>query len=148
VLGTTLIHFPDSSAEVFGNLAMPLGPGWYALVFGSGLFNASGSGASLRNNTDIGMPAYIGFQNGFGWGERASQEGKRFVIEGNVVPEPTAIAILIVPATFPFGRNLKRYSARNHDRRFGERLDVDGQRSKWLVDFPHLAVTGNRRRHV
>jgi hypothetical protein len=35
VLGTTLIHFPDPSAEAFGNIELPLDPGWYGLVFGT-----------------------------------------------------------------------------------------------------------------
>ncbi len=58
-LGSTLLTFPHPSAEVFGDLSLSLDPGWYALVFGSGLFEATGAGAAPRNNTDIGNPTYI-----------------------------------------------------------------------------------------
>jgi hypothetical protein len=96
VRGATLLTFPSASAEAFGQLDLTLEPGLYALVFGSGLFGATGAGASLRNNTEGGMPDYIGFQSGFGWGERASQGGKRFVIEGHFIPEPSAIVIAMI----------------------------------------------------
>jgi hypothetical protein len=99
VRGTTLLTFPDVSGEVFGELDLLLEPGWYALVFGSGLFNSTGAGASLRNNTDIGAPDYIGVQLGSGWGERASQDGKRFFVLGNIVPEPSGLIL----ATFMSG---------------------------------------------
>jgi hypothetical protein len=59
VLGSTLIEFPYPSSEVFGNLAVTLDPGWYAVVFGSGLFGATGFGAMPLNNPDIGTPTYI-----------------------------------------------------------------------------------------
>lgn len=103
VLGATLLTFPPTSAEVFGDLNLSLQPGWYALLFGSGLFNATGVGASLLNNTDVGTPDYIGFQFGFGWGERASQNGKRFLFEGVIVPEPRVPAQVIAAAIFILG---------------------------------------------
>ncbi|MDZ4659158.1 MAG: hypothetical protein SH868_16425 [Bythopirellula sp.] len=67
VLGSTVIAFPEPSAEVFGDLTLALDPGWYALVFGSGLIGASGDGAMPLNNPDIGNPTYIGYQLGTGW---------------------------------------------------------------------------------
>jgi hypothetical protein len=39
VVGTSLLSFPEPSDEVFGTLAKPLTPGWYALVFGSGMLD-------------------------------------------------------------------------------------------------------------
>lgn len=59
VVGSTLLTFPDPSAEVYGNLSVRLDPGWHALVFGSGLFDATAGGAALRNNPDFGDPSYI-----------------------------------------------------------------------------------------
>jgi hypothetical protein len=106
VRGVTLLTFPSVSAEVSSQLNVLLEPGWYALVFGSGLFNATGAGASLRNNMDIGMPDYIGFQMGFGWGERATQDGKRFVVLGNVVPEPISTVHTIWAVVLLFGRGI------------------------------------------
>lgn len=92
VLGSTVLTFPVPSDEVFGNLGLSLDPGWYALVFGSGLFGANGDGAAVRNGTDIGDPKYIAFQpaSAFGWINITSLPNHRFVIKGQVVPEPSA----------------------------------------------------------
>jgi hypothetical protein len=92
-VGVTTLTFPEPSAEVFGNLQLRLDPGWYALVFGSGLFGATGRGAAVLNNPDIGDPSYIAFQPGpgFGWDNLSSLfRNFRFVVEGRVVPEPSA----------------------------------------------------------
>jgi hypothetical protein len=58
VLGTTLLGAPDPSDNVAGNLALVLEPGWYALVFGSGQFGATGSGGALLNNTPVAGVVY------------------------------------------------------------------------------------------
>jgi hypothetical protein len=108
VCGATLLTFPNVSAEVFGELNLFLEPGWYALVFGSGLFNATGAGASLRNNIDVGSPDYIGFQLGFGWGERASQDDKRFLVFGNIVPEPTALILSAIASGLFLSLGMRR----------------------------------------
>ena len=91
VLGTTLLTVPDISDDIAGNLALELSPGWYALVFGSGLFGAEGDAAALLNNTDVGSPDYIGFLTGFGWGSRLP--GKHFFVTGEFVPEPSSFAL-------------------------------------------------------
>jgi len=94
VVGSTLLTFPAPSGEVFGTLSISLNPGWYAVVFGSDIFSATGSGGVVSNSTDIGTPDYIGFLNGFGWGTRSPS--KRFVIKGNIVPEPTVAVMLSI----------------------------------------------------
>jgi hypothetical protein len=101
VLGSTVLTFPNPSAEVFGNLSLSLDPGYYALVFGSGLFGATAEGTAIRNNPDIGAPTYIGWQPGAGWfnltGISTIFADHRFVVLGNVVPEPsTAILVLLI----------------------------------------------------
>lgn len=100
VLGSTLLTFPNPSAEVFGNLNLSLDPGWYALVFGSGLFGTTAGGAAIRNNPDIGNPVYIGWQPGavLGWSNLINPifRNHRFVIQGFVVPEPLAIDLIAV----------------------------------------------------
>ncbi len=95
VLGTATLTFPNPSSEVFGNLNLSLDAGWYALVFGSGLFGTSGDGAAPMNNPDIGSPAYIAFQPGsaFGWVNISTFRNHRFVVTGSVVPEPSTIAL-------------------------------------------------------
>lgn len=104
VLGATLLTFPNPSSEVFGELAVRLDPGWYALIFGSGLFGATGRGGALLNNPDIGTPDYIGHQPGFGWYDYSGLPGPfqnfRLVVEGNVVPEPSSIATVLVAVAF------------------------------------------------
>lgn len=96
VVGSTLINLPELSNEVHGSLSKSLSPGWYALVFGSGLFGASGSGGALNNGVDIGEPAYIAFQlgSGFGWSNlEGFLSNFRFVVQGDTVPEPKAMGL-------------------------------------------------------
>lgn len=101
VVGTTLLAFPESSNEVFGTMAEPLLPGWYALVFGSGFFESSGSGVALNNGVDIENPAYIAFQPGFGW---SNLEGFlsdfRFLVQGRFVPEPSTYCMAFLLLVF------------------------------------------------
>jgi hypothetical protein len=100
VVGQTLLSFPNTSAEVFGDLELPLGPGWYALVFGSGLFGATGRGAALANNPDIGTPSYIAFLPNSQWVDFSTLPGPfenfRLVVEGYFVPEPNSIIATLV----------------------------------------------------
>ena len=99
VLGHTLLTFPSPSAEVFGDLKLSLVPGWYALVFGSGLFGSHGDGAMPLNNPDIGSPTYIGFQPGPGWfnlsilSDVFQFKNYRFVVTGEAIPEPSTIIL-------------------------------------------------------
>jgi len=96
VLGATLLTFPVSSAEVFGQLPLSLDSGWYALVFGSGLFGATADGGAVRNGVDIEDPAYIAFQpaSAFGWVNITTFPNHRFVVKGAIVPEPAVLALV------------------------------------------------------
>jgi hypothetical protein len=100
VLGHTSLTFPTSSAEVFGNLELSLEPGWYALVFGSGLFSATAQGAAVRSGVDIGDPAYIGHQPGAGWFNLDTLplnfDNHRFIIKGVIVPEPSMLRLSLL----------------------------------------------------
>lgn len=112
VLGATLLTFPNPSAEVFGNLELHLDPGWYALVFGSGLFGATGWGGTLLNNPDIGNPSYIGFQPHAGWGNlNPVFRNFRFVVGGHMVPEPTTVGLVSILALL-FALNTRWLSQR------------------------------------
>jgi hypothetical protein len=97
VVGSAIVAFPAPSAEVFGNLSLSLQPGWYALVFGSGLFGATDAGAMPLNNPDIGNPSYIAWQTGDGWANLLTPifRNFRFVVEGRVVPEPTITSLIL-----------------------------------------------------
>lgn len=100
VLGVTLIDLPQQSAEVFGELSLQLSPGWYALVFGSDLFGATGGGGAVLNGQDFGMPSYITASEnipGIRWEEHSSNfRNMRFVVNGFQIPEPASLSILFV----------------------------------------------------
>jgi hypothetical protein len=105
VLGTTTLTFPNPSAEVFGDLELELDPGWYALVFGSGLFETNGSGGAVRNGMDIDDPSYIAFDPNLGWFNldifQTFFDNHRFVVRGTFVPEPNTLStILLLPIVF------------------------------------------------
>ncbi len=110
VLGSTTLDFPKTSAEVYGDLTLELEPGWYALVFGSGLFGSSGDGAMPLNNPDIGDPDYIARQLGTGWFDLSDLSDVRdfvdfrMVLTGQIVAEPSTIATLAFGSTFFFLR--------------------------------------------
>lgn len=95
VLGYTLLTFPTSSAEVFGQLERKLDPGWYAIVFGGGLFGATANGGAVRNGIDIGRPSYIAHGLNLNWYNLnifgAFFDNHRFVIKGAFVPEPSTV---------------------------------------------------------
>jgi hypothetical protein len=95
VLGHSLLTFPNPSAEVFADLSLELAPGWYALVFGSGLFEATASGGAVRNGTDIGEPSYIvALPAGTGWHDLTfSLPNHRFIVQGEIVPEASSVIL-------------------------------------------------------
>lgn len=91
VLGSALITFPEPSEEVFASLVVTLTPGWYAVVFGSGLFGSSGRGVAPENNPDIGSPSYF-FRDAGGTYRNASTGNKRFFL--TAIPEPSTALLL------------------------------------------------------
>ena len=100
VLGTAVIH-PAGPADSSSPLSLALSPGWYALVYGSGQFGASGIGFVPNTATDVGSPSYLFYTNGnagfsndsishvrlFVTGHPASQPG------GPVIPEPGSLVL-------------------------------------------------------
>ncbi len=107
VLGGTLLRLPNESGDVFGDLRVELQPGWYGLVFGGGyqgegLFGARALGAAMGTNDDIGTPSYFGYLSGFYWGPRLG--GTRYVITGQIVPEPLTLWAATVGSLIAFFR--------------------------------------------
>lgn len=100
VLGVTTITFPSPSAEVFGSLPLTLTPGWYGLVFGSGLFNTIDFGGAVRNGIDIGAPSYIAYNPNLAWFNLdlfgTFFDNHRFVVRGSFVPEPNAMQLALL----------------------------------------------------
>lgn len=113
VLGNATLIFPVLSEEAFGDLSISLVPGWYALVFGDGLFGVDGIGGGMPlNNPDIGTPTYIGFQpgNSVGWfkvsGFQTPLVDYRFVILGSIVPEPSTVCLVLIASLILINSNL------------------------------------------
>ena len=100
VLGHAELTFPVDSQEVFGDLSLFLDPGWYALVFGSGLFGTVNSGAMPLNNLDIEEPSYIAYVSSR-WKNLAPADGfafknYRFIVSGTIVPELSTFSLAIL----------------------------------------------------
>lgn len=96
VLGTAVLTFPIDSQEVFGDVSLDLGPGWYALVFGSGYFGTDGVGGMVLNNENIGDPTYLAWQRNFGaqWVDISEAFSNfRFVVTGEILPEPRTLVL-------------------------------------------------------
>jgi hypothetical protein len=93
VLGTTLLEFPNPSAEISAPLSVTLEPGHYALIFGTGLFGATGGGGGATlNNTPLGSVSWTSYNSPpEGW-RNVDLEGARFFITG--IPEPSSLALL------------------------------------------------------
>jgi len=82
VVATTTFFASSQSSDVLTPLDVVLEPGNYALVFGSGLFGASGSGYMPWNNleTPEGQGSFFRWDgDDMAW-QNSAQEGKRFVV--------------------------------------------------------------------
>ena len=105
VLGATTLSFTSPSSVAFGDLSLILRPGWYAVVFGSGLFGSDqfAVGAAIRNGQDAGSPSCIAWPPGLGWFDAqalfpGSFENNYFVVEGNYIPEPSSLSLALLAA--------------------------------------------------
>ncbi len=99
LIGVATADLPATSTEVFADLNVALNPGWYALVFGSGLFGAQGEGVAIRNGVDISDQSYIALQpqSGVPWVDLDSFiSGSRFIVVGSIVPEPSTLTFLLI----------------------------------------------------
>ncbi len=96
-LDSVLIDVPQGINEVSTALSFDLAAGNYAVVFGSGLFGASGDGPLDDSNTRLSNP--IGgsslFQSDFkgGW-DNISDRHVLIEVDGTSVPEPSSLALL------------------------------------------------------
>lgn len=124
-------QLPLLSAEVSGKLSLDLKPGWYALIFGSGLFGADGFGVAVRNGSDLDNPAYLGGQAtipDFWWDLPSMFTGQRFFIEGQEVPEPQANGLLT---------SCLMIGAAGLRLRIGRKQRLDGNFKKSASSRPH-----------
>lgn len=83
---------PATSADVLTPLSVLLAPGNYALIFGSAAFGATGTGRMPVPNLLLGTPSF--FRSSAGTWVNGGFTNTRFVVLGNVVPEPTTALLL------------------------------------------------------
>lgn len=112
VLASTTFN-PDSlSSDARTPLSVTLDPGNYELIFGSGLFGATGSGFMPSNNSDFSgaMYFYYSARNGGTWVD-GGISNTRFVVEANAIPEPSSavgtLAFSALSAVYLLQRQLK-----------------------------------------
>ncbi len=103
---------PTFSAVVTIPFSASLPAGTYAVVFGSGEFGATGSGAAPVNGTDIGTPSYF-FRNSANDFFNGITNNAYYVVNGTQVqaaaaPEPGSLALVGLAALFLTGRT-RRY---------------------------------------
>lgn len=99
------IFSPNATASDFKMpLSIVLNPGDYAVIFGSGLFGATGTAALINDNnvfipntfvfsTD-NIPPPTGFPLGRWNGPIQNYSSLRMSVEGNVVPEPSTFILI------------------------------------------------------
>lgn len=123
VLATTILTTSFPSSEILVPLSVTLDPGNYALVFGSGLFGASGVGAmpNYSDQSDIpptSLASYFTWSAGEGFnpprwrnGTEGGSSRTRFVVTGEFaepVPEPTSLVALLAGGALVAGSVLKK----------------------------------------
>jgi PEP-CTERM motif-containing protein len=98
-VATVVFRPPFPSDDILVPLSVKLNPGNYGLIFGLGQFGAVGGGGGMpENNIDIhGSAPYFAWVAGSAWEDASALEGflhdLRFVVTGNVVPEPGSITL-------------------------------------------------------
>jgi hypothetical protein len=75
--------YPSNEVTIATNFCLP--PGRYSIMFGSGLFGATGDGNMPHNNPDIGTPEYFFWQQGIGW-INGTIDNVRIFVNGSVDP--------------------------------------------------------------
>jgi hypothetical protein len=87
------VFTPSTDGDTTTGLSVALQPGTYGIVFGSGLFGATGVADLLHGEDPVGAPAI--FSNIFApFAADASDTDVRLFV--NEVPEPASIAVLAV----------------------------------------------------
>jgi hypothetical protein len=115
VRGETILSFGNPSSVSFGDLALNLQPGWYALIFGSGLFGTHSYGNAVRDGTDFGVQSYFAWDRNAGvWHELDKSVSNHYVVvEGAFIPEPSSFALaLFAAAVLVFARRRRPISFR------------------------------------
>lgn len=99
-LGDVVFAVAGGIHDVLQPLSVTLDPGTYGIIFGSGLFGASGFAGLGDGNATVGSPNFFDFQQvaSPNW-KVLNADGVRLFVEGNVVaavPEPSTWAMIIL----------------------------------------------------
>jgi hypothetical protein len=93
IVASTKFDPGSPSNDFLTPLSVTLSAGDYALIFGSGQFDAKGQGFMTTNNYDIlGQASYF-HGNSSGWTD-GGFINTRFVVTGNSTPEPTTLCLI------------------------------------------------------
>ncbi len=84
VLAATTLNPSFPTNDVTVPLSVTLNPGNYALVFGSGLFGASGDAYMPYNDTANEAASLFDYVDGFGWRNIIYRATLRFVVKGEI----------------------------------------------------------------
>jgi hypothetical protein len=99
------VFTPSTDGDTTAPLSLTLQPGTYGLVFGSGLFGATGLADLLSGNDTVGTPAI--FENDFApFTPDPSDTDVRLLV--NAVPEPASIAVLFSAGALLAGMRRRR----------------------------------------
>lgn len=84
-LGHTILSMPSQIQDVSGSLSLTLVPDTYGIVFGSGLFGATGTAGIGQSNDDVGSADFFQYLAAASsdW-LAADGEGVRLFVEGTV----------------------------------------------------------------
>jgi hypothetical protein len=95
-LADVVFAVPQATAiDLIEPLKVTLGPGSYAVVFGTDQFGATGFAGLGFLNDPVGSPTLIRSFFSTGW-DSFSDTGVRFVVEGTALPEPMTWAMIVV----------------------------------------------------
>jgi hypothetical protein len=90
-LAHTVFTAPTDGSDATTALSVTLGPGTYELVFGSGLFGATGSSGLATGMNGLATLAQS-IDGGLSWD--ALNDSVRVTVSGNVVPLPATLPLL------------------------------------------------------
>jgi len=99
-LAHTVFAPPIDGSDATTPLSVTLGPGTYELVFGSGLFGATGT-SGLASGMDGQTTLAQSIDGGATWGDLT--DSVRVTVTGNVVPLPASLPLLFSGVMAGFG---------------------------------------------
>jgi hypothetical protein len=112
VLAHTTLNIGTELNDYWAAMDISLAPGYYGLVIGSGLYGTTGAGAMPNNNYDHLFSEYFSWTSVSPYNPYdpipladdgawySGGDGYRFLMEGDVIPEPSSILLLLTGIPF------------------------------------------------